>query len=200
MPASEASRRCDEIIANHSLLTHPFYQAWNNGTLPVAALASYAREYGAFIETIPQGWKVVGEPTIAQLEQDHSDLWDTTFAAGLHTAVRSPQIAQVGDLVDASREMFAKRATALGALYAFEAQQPQTAETKLNGLKTHYRQLPATCGRYFEVHQEDYDEPALLAAEIDSLNEPDGKRAVTACERMSRALYDALTGIHKQFV
>ena len=92
MSATETPRRCDEIIATHSLLQHPFYQAWNDGTLPVAALTDYAREYGAFIDTISHGWSVVGEPTIAKIEEDHADLWDSSFAAGLGTSVTSPQI------------------------------------------------------------------------------------------------------------
>ncbi len=200
MSVSETSRRCDAIIARHSLLQHPFYQAWNDGSLPVAALTDYAREYGAFIDTISHGWNVVGEPTIAKIEEEHADLWDTTFAGGLGTSVTSPRIAQVTDLVEMSREMFAERATALGALYAFEAQQPETARTKLKGLKEHYSQLPESCGKYFDAHQEDYDEPALLAAEIDSLSEADRNRALGACDRMSRGLYDALTGIHAQHV
>ena len=199
MTTSEASRRCDEIIAKHSLLQHPFYQAWNDGSLPVAALADYAREYGAFIDTIPHGWSVVGEPTIAKIEENHADMWDNSFAGGLGTSVTSPQIAQVADLVEMSHEMFSERATALGALYAFEAQQPETARTKLKGLKEHYSQLPESCGKYFDVHEEDYDEPALLSAEIDSLNDADRERAVAACDRMSRGLYDALTGIHAQY-
>ena len=200
MSASETSRRCDGIIAKHSLLQHPFYQAWAAGTLPVAALSDYAREYGAFIDTISHGWNVVGEPTIAQIEEEHADLWDNTFASGLGTSVTSPHIPQVAELVEISRELFSERTTALGALYAFEAQQPQTALSKLKGLKEHYTQLPESCGKYFEVHQEDYDEPALLAAEIDSLSDRDRERALGACGRMARGLYDALTGIHKAYV
>jgi len=199
MSATETSRRCDEIIAKHSLLQHPFYQAWNDGTLPVAALTDYAREYGAFIDTISHGWSVVGEPTIAKIEEDHAELWDSSFAAGLGTSVTSPQIPQVADLVEMSREMFSERATALGALYAFEAQQPETARTKLKGLKAHYPQLPESCGQYFDIHEQDYDEPALLAAEIDSLSDADRNRALAACGRMSRGLYDALTGVYEPY-
>ena len=44
----------DNKIADHNLLNHPFYQAWSAGELPVDALRSYAREYGAFISTLPK--------------------------------------------------------------------------------------------------------------------------------------------------
>ena len=45
----------DSTISNYSLLNHPFYQAWSAGELPVDALKCYAREYGAFISTLPKG-------------------------------------------------------------------------------------------------------------------------------------------------
>jgi pyrroloquinoline-quinone synthase len=194
------SRRCDAVIAKHSLLQHPFYVAWSDGSLPVAALSDYAREYGAFIKTVAQGWDTVGSPAIARIEEEHAGVWDSTFAAGLGTAVASPRTEQVARLVETSRELFAERATALGGLYAFEAQQPQTAQSKLKGLREHYMQLPESCGEYFDLHCDDYDEPSLLAGEIDSLGDDDRERALGACERMSRGLYDALTGIHTPHV
>jgi pyrroloquinoline-quinone synthase len=195
------SSRCDAVIARHSLLQHPFYVAWNNGTLPVAALSDYAREYGAFIDTIADGWVAVGFPGIARIEEGHSQMWKRTFAAGLKTSVTSPRIESVASLVETSRDLFAERATALGGLYAFEAQQPETARSKLKGLREHYAQLPESCGEYFELHLDDYDEPALLAGEMDSLaEEAEQKRVLDACEKMCRGLYDALTGIHAPYV
>lgn len=195
------SKRCDAVIAKHSLLEHPFYVAWNNGTLPVAALSDYAREYGAFIGTIAEGWDAVGSATIAGIENEHAQVWDRTFAAGLRTSVASPRIEPVSRLVEISGELFADRVTALGGLYAFEAQQPETARSKLKGLREHYPQLPQTCGEYFELHCDDYDEPSLLAGEIDSLvGDADHERVLSACERMCRGLNDALTGIHAPYV
>jgi len=196
---SITSRRCDGVIADHDLLQHPFYVAWSEGTLPVAALGTYAREYGAFVDTIAQGWEAVGAPAVARVEVKHAAIWDSGFAAGLGTSVSAPRVTEVAQLVDLSHELFAERATALGALYAFEAQQPMTARSKLAGLRQHYRDLPESCGEYFRLHQDDYDEPALLAREIDSLGEADSGRALDACARMSRGLYDALTGIHAPY-
>jgi pyrroloquinoline-quinone synthase len=170
------------------------------GTLPVAALTDYAREYGAFIETIGAGWEKAGSPEIARIEEGHAELWDATFAGGLGTSVSAPHVDQVAQLVEISRELFADRVTALGGLYAFEAQQPKTAESKLKGLREHYQQLPESCGTYFAIHRDDYDEPALLAREMDSLSEADRERATAACERMCRGLYDALSGIHQPYV
>lgn len=193
------SARCDEIIAGHRLLEHPFYRAWSAGTLPVPALRDYAGEYGAFIRTIARGWDAAGEPAIARIEDGHARVWERTFAAELGTEVAAPRIEAVDALVSASRALFAERATALGALYAFEAQQPLTAQSKLDGLRAHYDELPARCGEYFRLHCDDYDEPALLAGAMGTLSPAEQERAVAACERMSRALYAALTGIHAPY-
>lgn len=198
-PTSTAAEQCDAIIARHSLLDHPFYRAWADGTLPVAALADYAREYGAFIHEIGPGWQTAGEPTIARIEAGHADVWQRSFAASLGTAVAAPQVAQVAELVAIARELFGDRATALGGLYAFEAQQPLTAQSKLSGLQQHYQAIPARSGEYFRLHQDDYAEPALLAEAMNALDSEDRRRAVAACERMSAALYAALTGIHTPY-
>jgi pyrroloquinoline-quinone synthase len=198
--SNRAAARCDALIARHALLSHPFYLAWSDGTLPVPALKDYARDYGAFIRTVGQGWEAVGESHIAGVEEGHAQVWDTTFAAGLETAITSaPQTAEVAALTDAARELFAEPETALGALYAFEAQQPFTAQSKLAGLQKHYRQLPDCCGEYFRLHQDDFEEPALLAERIDALPAIGQERALAACERMSRALHNALTGLHAPY-
>ena len=55
--------------------------------------------------------------------------------------------------------MFTNRPQALGALYAFEHQQPATAKSKLAGLRKHYNLAPSA-EVYFDIHQDDEDEPA----------------------------------------
>ncbi len=191
------SRRCDGIVARRSLLQHPFYVAWSQGTLPVPALRDYARDYGAFIRTVAQGWETIGEAHIAGIEEGHADVWNHTFAASLETSVADePQTPAVAALVDTARGLFADRASALGALYAFESQQPYTAQSKLAGLREHYRELPEPCGEYFRLHTDDFDEPALLADHLSALPVADADRAVAACARLSVALHDALTGLH----
>ena len=199
-PITTASNEFDAAVAKHSLLQHPFYVAWSMGTLPVDALKDYASEYGAFIATISQGWRAAGEQEIAGIEEGHSRVWEQSFAASLNTSVAAPQVKEVADLVALADEMFGEYATALGALYAFEAQQPFTAQSKLKGLSEHYAHLPARCADYFRMHAADYDEPALLSAMIDALNSGERQRALEACDRMGKALYQALSGIHAPFL
>ena len=184
----------DSKIADHNLLNHPFYQAWSIGELPIEALRSYAREYGAFISTVPHGWETVGDAETAAEEIEHIDLW-TAFATGLDTSVSEAHIPQVKTLVGTANALFSERATALGALYAFEAQQPATTQSKLVGLKAFY-QLPKTVEPYFETHAHNDHEAEMLLARIGALPPALHATVIQACEQMSVALWNALTGIH----
>jgi pyrroloquinoline-quinone synthase len=194
-----ASDRCDAAVSRRSLLQHPFYVAWSDGTLPVPALRDYARDYGAFIRTVGQGWEAAGERHIASVEEGHAAVWENTFAAGLDTAVDAPQVPEVAALVRTANELFAGKVTALGALYAFESQQPFTAQSKLAGLQEHYAQLPECCGEYFHLHEDDFEEPQLLAGKMNALASDEQALAVAACERMSQSLHDALTGLYAPY-
>ena len=184
----------DSKIADYNLLNHPFYQAWSAGELPVEALQSYAREYGAFIATLPEGWTTLDDAETAEEETEHIDMW-ADFAAGLETAVSEAQIPQVKALMETAHELFSEPTTALGALYAFEAQQPATAQSKLTGLKAFY-QLPQSVEPYFETHSHNEHEAEKLLERIGALPSDSHTAVVQACEKMSTALWNALTGIH----
>lgn len=184
----------DNKISNYSLLNHPFYQAWSAGELPVDALKCYAREYGAFISTLPKGWETLDDPETAEEETEHIDMW-ADFADGLNTQVSEAQVPQVNTLLETAEKLFSDDETALGALYAFEAQQPETAKSKLAGLKAFY-QLPQKVEPYFETHSHNEHEAEKLLTRIAELSPDAQKTVVHACEQMSSALWDALTGIH----
>ncbi len=184
----------DNKIFEYNLLDHPFYQAWSAGKLPVEALKCYAREYGAFISTLPKGWETLNDAETVEEETEHIDMW-ADFADGLNTQVSEAQIPQVKTLLETAGNLFSQSETALGALYAFEAQQPETAKSKLAGLKEFY-QLPEKVEPYFETHSHNEHEAEKLLARISDLPSDSHESVVQACEQMSRALWDALTGIH----
>ena len=184
--------RLEGAIGGYRLLEHPFYVAWREGTLPLEALATYAGEYGAFIAAVPEGWATVGNHEHAAEEVRHAALWET-FAARLGTAVAAPRLPEVAVLLETSRRLFADPASAWGALYAFEAQQPATSEEKLGGLVDHYgfdHGEPAA--EYFRVHAADYHEADEI---VDSLDAAGVESAVDACGEMSVALWEALSGV-----
>lgn len=184
----------DKSLTTYNLLESKFYVAWSRGELPVSALATYAREYGAFISLVPRGWAAHGDVDIAAEEVEHVDLWNQ-FAGELGTKIGSPENAGVKALVGLVEEMFSDPVTSLGALYAFEAQQPKTSTSKLQGLHRHYTVTPAA-KQYFEIHAADEHEPALLLQRMEALSPADQERAQAACEATCRALREALDALY----
>ena len=189
-------QQLDQILDKWNLLKHPFYQAWSMGTLPVDALKVYAREYGAFISVLPEGWTTLHDDETAQEEREHAELWEC-FASALDTKVAGPQLTETQSLVDTARRLFSKTTSSLGAMYAFEMQQPATAQSKLNGLKTHYH-LPADTEPYFEIHSSNEHESEKLLAALEQLSAEDQTEALAACELMAESLWNALTGIYNK--
>ncbi len=194
----DLKNKLDARISKWALLKHPFYQAWEMGDLPVDALRTYAREYGAFIRQMPAGWETLNDTETANEEREHTALWQD-FAAGLNTEISEAGLPAAVALVEKSGKLFTSQATALGALYAFEAQQPETAKTKLAGLRKHYS-LPITAEPYFKQHSANEHEAAKLLESISALSPEDQAVALEACEQMSAALWDALTDIYDTHV
>ncbi len=187
-------QQLDTVLEKWNLLKHPFYQAWSAGTLPVDALQVYAREYGNFIATLPLGWETLNDAETADEEREHAEMW-TDFTAALGSFSADASLPQTSNLVRSSRTLFAARASALGAMYAFEAQQPATAQSKLDGLKTHYK-LPQGVEPYFEVHANNGHESEKLLRMLEALPAAEQAEALAACDKMAASLWDALTGIH----
>jgi pyrroloquinoline-quinone synthase len=185
----------DLAVAKWNLLEHPFYQAWSAGTLPLETLQTYASEYGAFIALLPDAWETLRDPQTVWEEREHAELWGR-FAAAVGTSVpMSAALPGVQALTETASRHFSDPAAAAGALYAFEVQQPATAQSKLKGLKTHYR-LPRNVEPYFEAHSHNEHEARKLLTRIESLSPDDQARALEACSEMAAALWDALSGIH----
>ena len=186
----------DHIVERWNLQRHPFYTAWSAGTLPASALRHYAAEWGAFIGAVPDGWRTLGEHEHAAEEVQHAALWGE-FASDLGVEVRAePQGESGRELVATAQRLFAEPATAIGALFAFEAQQPLTAEAKLQGLNEHYASL-GTPGRYFAVHANDYGEAAMLREMAAALTPSQRERSESACAELGEALWTALSGVQE---
>ena len=97
-------------------------------------------------------------------------------------------------LVAEAKKNFASRSSAIGALYAFEAQQPATSQSKLDGLREHY-DVDLEAESYFVLHANDYGEKNLLAAEMEKLSDDDRAIALAACEHTCTAMWNTLTGL-----
>ncbi len=187
--------KLDNSIGDLALLNSRFYQSWTAGELPRAALAQYAGDYGRFIQMLPAGWETLADPETAEEEHEHAELWDR-FAAALETRISDRDSMQVAGLIGTAERLFSQPTTALGAMYAFEVQQPETSVTKLDGLRQHYP-VPAEAEEYFQVHSANHHESEKLLARISGLSEADQAEVVEACREMSQALWDALEAIYE---
>lgn len=189
----ELKQTFDAAVNKWNLLVNPFYQAWSAGTLPIAALQTYASEYGNFIALLPLAWQTLGDTETADEESEHDQLWQQ-FTESVHAQRGHVFLAESKQLITTAQTLFAEVPTAMGALYAFEVQQPETASSKLVGLRTHYCDLGAS-ETYFEVHTRNAHESKKLLHMISNLSEDDQHSALVACEVMSRSLWNTLSAI-----
>jgi pyrroloquinoline-quinone synthase len=187
-------RRLDDIVSLHDINQHPFYRAWRAGTLPRSALAAYAADYAPFIQRVEAGWRTLGDVVHAMSEREHARLWDD-FRTGIgEPEPTAPASREAQALAAHAERAFGEPVTAIGALYAFEAQQPKTARSKLDGLLEHYA-LPEASTAYFRAHADDYGEKDRLSTRAAALGPDELARAEEACDAMCRAMWAALDGV-----
>jgi pyrroloquinoline-quinone synthase len=186
-------QQLQEIIARYSLNAHPFYVEWRMGALPSEKLTDYAGEYGRFVATIATGWDTIGEHGYADEEREHELMWaDFKDGVGCKSISNYPQTEV---LVSAATNLFATKPEAIGALYAFEAQQPETSRSKLDGLNEHY-QLSEPAKKYFEVHADDIHEVEDLKVYVAKLTDDEFSRCKAACTIVTAAMWSALDGVY----
>ena len=208
-------------IANHDLLTHPFYQAWSAGLLNAEDLCEYAADYYPHVAAFPTYLSGLhsrlpdGELRRAVLRnlaeeeiqgRAHSELW-LDFAEGMggvRERVKERELLpEVQALVLTFHEL-AQHATpgeCLAAFYAYESQVPRIAEAKCQGLEQHYAADARTVG-YFRLHcTADVHHARVWRRLLESeLQENPGfaPKALAAAERASAALWEALDGIERE--
>lgn len=141
----------------YRLLEHPFYQAWNEGNISIEQLSKYGASYAEFIERIPGYWQkiaqafaeqqTVADEIIAE-ETDHIPLWNK-WTDKLEKQDDFPRMTKI---FEAFENMTASEL--LGAIHAFEIQQPEVAETKKCGLLDHYG-FENSDLTYFDEHMQE---------------------------------------------
>jgi pyrroloquinoline-quinone synthase len=162
----------DALIRERNLLSHPFYTRWREGTLPVEAIQEYTRQYYAFESAFPRLLSAIHSRTddavVRQSILDnlwdeehgganHAELW-LRFAEGM--GVQRDEVREAAPnpgtqaLMDAYWDLATKGspAAAIAALYAYEAQVPEVAAEKINGLRDRYGIDDARTLAFFTVH------------------------------------------------
>jgi len=218
MTTLTTSTLIDTKVAERAMLSHPFYQAWTEGRLPLDTLRAYARQYFHHVEAFPRAVSAVhsacpdrdGRRMLAEnlaeeegLEagkQDHAGLW-LMFAAGIgesEDAVRAQELnAETQALIDTFRRLSRRSyPSGLGALYAYESQFPAVAIAKIGGLIDRYGISSEETLRFFRVHESaDVEHSAVCRALLDRLPEEEKAEAVAAGEELAGALWNFLSGV-----
>lgn len=205
-------------IANRHVLAHPFYQAWNAGTLTQEALQDYATQYYHHVFAFPAYLSAVHSNTpdanarrvILQNLMDeeasspnHPELW-LQFAEGLgvarETVLSTPAQPETAALVATFRSLCRseKFTDGIAALYAYESQIPEVSATKIAGLKANYGITDEPTLKYFAVHIDADEvhraqEKELLETHITTNAE--AASAVGATEQALDAVWNLLSGV-----
>ncbi len=165
--------RLQEQVSRWHLLQHPLYQAWQAGRLERNALQLYAAQYYRHVEAFPQHLRRLAaraegslreliEENLAEEENPqctHAQLWrDFAAAVGVTAAALedSAPLPGVQALVNTYHRICSERplTEAVAALYAYEAQVPEIATQKIEGLRRFYGVTGPRGLAYFAVHEE----------------------------------------------
>ena len=214
------SSRIDSKVAERAMLSHPFYQAWTEGRLPIDTLRAYARQYFHHVEAFPRAVSAVHsacpdrdgrrmlaenlaeEEGIEAGKEDHATLW-MMFACGLgenDAAVLEQQLnPETQGLIDTFRKLSRQSyAAGLGALYAYESQFPGVASAKIDGLVERYGIEDEATLRFFRVHEgADVEHSRVCRELLDRLPEAEREEAVAAGEELAGALWNFLSGVER---
>jgi pyrroloquinoline-quinone synthase len=212
------SAAIDSKVASQAMLSHPFYQAWTEGRLPLDTLRDYARQYFHHVEAFPRAVSAVHsacpdrdgrrmlaenlaeEEGIEAGKQDHASLW-MMFACGLgesEEAVRGQGLnPETEALIETFRRLSRRSyASGLGALYADESQFPGIAAAKIDGLVDRYGITDEPTLRFFRVHESaDVEHSRVCRELLDKLPEDGRSEAIAAGEELAGALWNFLSGV-----
>ena len=207
----------EQQIANRSVLTHPFYRAWQRGELTQAALADYAAQYYHHVAAFPQYLSALHAHTAdastrrAVLQNlvdeeagspNHPELW-LQFAEGIGAdradVLAAPAAPETVKLVETFRRLCGTGSVAAGlaALYSYESQIPEVAGTKIAGLQEFYGIQDDATLAYFRVHQEADVEHSAVERRLltQHLADPDAADAADASCLALDAIWNLLTGV-----
>lgn len=164
---SSLVKKIDDVIEEHSLLKHPFYQMWSDGKLPIDSLAGYSKEYFQMVKAVPSFVDaiakfapdtLVGEIRSNQAEEtEHIQPW-TSFAVCL--GVQRGEITNYAGLektnqaVSEISALITSLESGAAAMYAFEKEIPKISHTKLEGLEKFYNITTSDATEYFRLHME----------------------------------------------
>ncbi len=192
-------------IKKQSILKHPFYQLWNEGKLTIDALRVYAKQYYHFVDEFPRLLETMiekcGDSAIRSMiaenlveERKHPALW-LAFAESIgltrKDVISSEMLSETEESLQTFRSLMRDSTLcAAASLLTYEAQVPEVAKQKMEGLMKFYNIDSPEALEYFRVHMSvDLDhvkvwEQILFDATVDSQLLNAAKKSLTAQWRL----------------
>lgn len=160
-------QKIDELIEQHSLLKHPFYQMWSDGKLSQESLSGYSKEYYQLVKQVPSFVASVAkhapQSNVDELwanqkeETEHIKPW-TRFAKALGVSEKELEKHQVLEKTKKAISELSLLMSSLeggaAAMYVLEKEIPKISQTKLEGLQKFYGITDYDATQYFELHKE----------------------------------------------
>ncbi len=172
MNTNEVLQQLDQLIRTHSVLQHPFYQAWSAGQLTREDLAVYSWVYYPHVEAFPGyielGLEKTKDEKVRHIMEENlqEELGDPTphpeywlyFAQGMgmdrQEVLDAIPVPEVEQGINMFRKVCSESSvSALAALYAYESQQPEICTQKIQGLREFYQVHSPQTLSYFTVHE-----------------------------------------------
>jgi len=180
---TDISATIQQSLQGRLLLTHPFYRRWEAGGLATLELARYAEQYRYFEVYLPEFLRrlaarldegIAKDAIEANLkdevaEPSHLQLFDqfaTAYGAG--SSECSPAMSAL--LAAYRRALDEGGPTAVAALAAYEVQSGDIAQSKHDGLRTHYGASPSALEFWFLHGAVEEDHAAWTLDGLASLN------------------------------
>lgn len=178
--------KIDALIEEKSLLKHPFYQKWSEGSLTVESLAGYSREYyemarsvPGFVESIithaPDDMDTSVMKSVMDEESEHVSMW-AKFASAFGVKCSALESDARSKTVRAVTKLGSLMKTFEGgacAMYAFEKEIPSISRTKLDGLAEFYGITSDDATEYLRIHTEaDIRHAAVWSGVVEASAQP----------------------------
>jgi pyrroloquinoline-quinone synthase len=221
--AEKLCQRIDGLIAEKSLLKHPFYQIWQKGELTLEALRGYTCQYYHHVLQFPtyvsgthancddlEDRQELLENLIEEEhgDQHHPELW-LRFAEGIgltrEEVINSEPLPETAALISTFRRVTKDTpfVSGISALYAYESQVPEVAGTKMDGLKQFYGINDPQTLKFFIVHHAlDVEHSRVTRDLIAKYAESEDAEdlAVSAVDTVTGALLSFLDGVQREYV
>ena len=205
-------------LAPYHLLKHPFYQKWEKGEVSRKQLQYYAGQYYHHVSAFPryisalhslcdnaQNRKILLENLNDEEGQrgvPHPELW-LRFAEGLglkrEEVQKIPLCAEVKHIIDTffhyCRSSYPE---GLSALYSYEYQVPEIAETKMTGLKNHYQTTDKKTLSFFEEHKSaDVYHRQAIEVLLEKFSFKEKEQAKQSAVSLAQSLWNFLTHVEE---